>query len=165
MPGKEVSTQDIALDALRNSKSVFVPYIHAGDDKTKVIDMLRLRDEEDLNSLTPDAWGIPSLKADSVGQRANALGGTGTSPSGSPELDLMFVPGVAFDRFHSRLGHGMGFYDRYLEAYAKAVNGSDKKMPVLGKCTGVLFPTLADRYSKLVCPYFNSSCRNGIRFP
>lgn len=135
MPGKEVSTQDIALDALRGNKSVFVPYIHGGKGKSKVIDMLQLRDEDDLNSLRPDSWGIPSLEPDSVGQRSNALGGIGTEPGASPVLDLMFMPGVAFDRSHSRLGHGMGFYDRYLENYRKAVDQSGEKMPVLSELT------------------------------
>ena len=134
MPGKEVSTQDIALDALRSNKSVFVPYIHARKGKPKVIDMLQLRDEDDLNSLKPDSWGIPSLEADAVHQRNNALGGIGTEPGTSQALDLMFMPGVAFDRSHSRLGHGMGFYDRYLQTYRKALDQSGGKMPVLSKC-------------------------------
>ncbi len=135
MPGKEASTRDITLDALRNRKSVFVPYIHVGAGNSKVIDMLQLQDEEDLNSLKPDAWGIPSLDADSVDHRNNALGGRGTRPNASPKLDLIFMPGVAFDRSHSRLGHGMGFYDRYLQTYRKALDQSGGKMPVLSELT------------------------------
>ena len=164
MPGKEVSTQDIALDALRNKKHVFVPYIHAGEGKSKVIDMLQLRDEEDLNSLKPDSWGIPSLDADSVGQRNNALGGMGIAPTASPELDLIFMPAVAFDRFHSRLGHGMGFYDRYLQTYRKAVDQADGKMPVLGESAQTpSLPQLLTRRSKLVSVYSSNYCKSGTR--
>lgn len=142
MPGREVSTRDIVLHALDQGKSVFVPYLHAGEvPKSKVMDMLQLRDKDDFHSLEPDAWGIPSLPKDSVDRRKNALGGIGISNDlsagqrDSPTLDLMFMPAVAFDQSHRRLGHGKGFYDRYLFKYQNALNSGTAKrsMPALGK--------------------------------
>ncbi|RMZ76805.1 hypothetical protein DV738_g4681, partial [Chaetothyriales sp. CBS 135597] len=124
MPGKEASTTDIVLHALRHGKTVFIPYIHAGSEKgSKTMDMLRIESENDLNSLKPDAWGIPSLSPDSISHRENALGGHGIegvkehSGLQGPKLDLIFMPAVAFDSDHNRLGHGRGFYDRYLQKY------------------------------------------------
>lgn len=121
MPSREISTKDIILHAFRDGKKVFIPYIHASQhSKSKTMDMLRLRDEDDLNSLQPDAWGIPSLSAESASNRENALGGIGClEEEGEPvaessSLDLIFMPAMAFDKFHNRLGHGKGFYDRYL---------------------------------------------------
>ncbi|KAK4935917.1 hypothetical protein LTR66_015399 [Elasticomyces elasticus] len=120
MPGHEISTIEIVLDALRNGKAVFVPYIYAESPgaKSKVMDMLRLQDEADLRSLKSDAWGIPSISAESVGGRGNALGGEGLfdhgSTSFSPTLNLIFMPSMVLDFEHNRLGHGRGFYDRYL---------------------------------------------------
>jgi 5,10-methenyltetrahydrofolate synthetase len=145
MPGKEVSTRDIALDALANKKSVFIPYIHAGTEpKSKVIEMLQVQNENDLYSLKPDAWGIPSLAPETVDDRQNALGGTGIKPESSPLLDLILMPAVAFDRSHSRLGHGMGFYDRYLQTYHKAVENSGGKMPSLSKYPSSFMPMVTN---------------------
>lgn len=143
MPGKEISTRALVVDAFRTGKSVYVPYIHAvgeGKQKQKVIDMLKLWDEKDFNSLLPDSWGIPSLDKESVEQRDNALGGKGLQKTedllnASPKLDLIFMPAVAFDQSHRRLGHGKGFYDRYLQKYHSAATRSGQNMPSLGKHT------------------------------
>lgn len=142
MPGKEVSTRGIVLDAFQQGKAVYVPYIYTVGEvksKSKVMDMLRLQDQTDFDSLVPDSWGIPSLGKDSVGLRDNALGGNGLlediepPPNASPNLDLIFMPAVAFDQSRNRLGHGRGFYDRYLQKYHKAIARSDRTMPKLGR--------------------------------
>lgn len=57
----------------------------------------------------------------------------GTEPGASPKLDLILMPAVAFDRNRHRLGHGMGFYDRYLQSYRAAVDKSSGRMPSLGE--------------------------------
>ncbi|OQV03016.1 hypothetical protein CLAIMM_08117 isoform 1 [Cladophialophora immunda] len=137
MPGREVSTRDIVLHALDSGKCVFVPYLHAGEaPKSKVMDMLQLHDKDDFHSLSPDAWGIPSLSKDSVETRRNALGGIGILNHSSgdqqdpPSLDLIFMPAVAFDQSHRRLGHGKGFYDRYLSKYKDTLSGSQSGRPM-----------------------------------
>jgi len=56
---------------------------------------------EDIKDLVPGAYGIPEPR-----DNANVLR--------AQDLDLIVVPGVAFDRAGNRLGRGAGYYDRFL---------------------------------------------------
>lgn len=110
------------------------------------MDMLRLESIEEFESLERNAWGIPRLPGEGLGGRGNALGGEGKSVprrerdggvvggEGEAEggLDLVVVPGVAFDAEMNRLGHGAGFYDGYLTRFCQE---GKRKMPFLvGLC-------------------------------
>jgi 5-formyltetrahydrofolate cyclo-ligase len=127
MPGREVSTDAIVKTALADGKTVFVPYIHrTADGKGKEMAMLELHNSESPETLQRDSWGIPTLARETIATRRNALGGFGITQSAMsdgevPPLDLIFMPAVAFDGDCRRLGHGKGFYDRYLDQYERAV--------------------------------------------
>jgi len=55
----------------------------------------------DLNELKPGKFGIPEPCS--------------TTPGIAPEdLDLILVPGIAFDDSGARIGYGKGYYDRLL---------------------------------------------------
>ena len=145
MPAAELSTNDIVVDALSKGKDVFVPYLHKSFESAQLkqmskMAMLKLHSREDLDSLKPDRWGIPTLESTSVEQRENARGGFGLERWKSDihcrELDLIFVPGEAFDRERRRLGHGKGFYDRFLWEYKDfSSNANQPGMPTLSKST------------------------------
>jgi 5-formyltetrahydrofolate cyclo-ligase len=120
MPTGEISTDDIVKHALRQGKKVFVPYIEspAGPTTTsKPMEMLALRSIQELDELQRDVWGIPTLDNTSLANRENALGGFGIcqedkigSASLVHGLDLILLPGLAFDQSRGRLGRGKGFY-------------------------------------------------------
>lgn len=144
MPKSEAQTYLLLGGAFEAGKEVFVPYIHRPKSfdelksgstplrKRKIIDMLRLRSLEEYEALERDAWGIPSLPVDGLDGRENASGGIGLDSEsvGDAGLDLIVVPGVAFDTGMNRLGHGAGFYDEYLTRYC--ADGRRKK-PFLGE--------------------------------
>jgi 5-formyltetrahydrofolate cyclo-ligase len=97
-----------------------------------------LADEPDLTPLLTDAWRAGQLTAlpryDSATDQYTAAviqSAADLSPgrynvlepkTGCPsvplnQLDLVFVPGVAFDLTGTRLGRGKGFYDRLLAEF------------------------------------------------
>ena len=158
MPRGEVVTTAIIHDALRQGKQIFVPYIYSskvqGHPKSRsAMNMLLLHSKSDYEGLEPDAWGIPSVAENSTAERIRILEGLGelsnaisqditngerNSRCRSTEasiLDLIVMPGVAFDRDLGRLGHGKGFYDHFLKSYHESkisLIGEKTRMPFLG---------------------------------
>lgn len=148
MPGGEISTSDIVHDAFHRGKSVFVPYtckLNAPptDGPKSVMDMVSLHSLEDYEALEPDAWGIPTPSKSSISGRRKCLidseiysNDHARDPVKGEHLDMIIMPGMAFDRGLARLGHGKGFYDSFLKRFhqMKVIeSGSSKRMPLLGK--------------------------------
>ncbi|KAJ3478647.1 hypothetical protein NLG97_g8519 [Lecanicillium saksenae] len=127
MPAAEAQTDAIVRHALGAGKQVFVPYLHKStlaepDTPTRIMDMVHLRSVQDYESLGRDKWGIPSIDDAAVAGRERILGDSPGNFGPSPAtLDLMLVPGVAFNADPEtgirRLGHGKGFYDFFLNRY------------------------------------------------
>ncbi|KAI0140099.1 5-formyltetrahydrofolate cyclo-ligase [Hypoxylon sp. NC0597] len=138
MPGGEIQTDPIVRHALSSGKQVFVPYLHKSglrpsDGPTRLMDMVSLKDIEDYESLQRDKWGIPSIDASTVHERKRSVGELGGSRSEDVSLDLILMPGVAFDidpqsKAIRRLGHGKGFYDYFLHRYALAASPEEKTL-------------------------------------
>ncbi|KAL4790694.1 hypothetical protein BDV19DRAFT_371935 [Aspergillus venezuelensis] len=147
MPSGELSTSLIVEDALKSQKEVFVPYIHrietaSEQKKTSIMDMLVLESMEEFGALQRDKWGIPSLSEAQALSKRNCFGGIGLSDAaGLPKdanasagLDLIVMPGMAFDPGFRRLGHGKGYYDSFLTRYLRweaEIGTKMKKMPLL----------------------------------
>jgi 5-formyltetrahydrofolate cyclo-ligase len=93
----EVPTRSLVERLLRADRRVFVPYVTTGS-----LD-LALYEVRDLDAdLKRGIWGIPTPRVKRCPQRDGA------------EVELAFVPLVAFDNDGNRIGHGAGYYDRFL---------------------------------------------------
>lgn len=146
MPSGEISTVGIVHDALKQGKKVLIPYTYKlaspkpGQPKS-IMDMLELRSLSDFDSLKPDNWGIPTPSQESVAERENSFGSKGVTEgefavSGeiTGGLDLIVMPGMAFDLDFGRLGHGKGFYDYFLaRCHQYCMQRASMKMPFLGE--------------------------------
>ena len=84
--------------ALADGKRVAVPWCD-GDD----LGLWRL---EAVSELEPGTWGIPEPPPARRGEPGRRIA--------AEAIDLVVVPGLAFDRRGRRLGHGKGYYDRLL---------------------------------------------------
>lgn len=148
MPTAEISTRTIVLHALQEKKEVFVPFIYKfmisnPTGLKSAMDMVSLQSPEDYESLQPDPWGIPTPSKETMKGRNYVLGEKeighcNVDDTRKEDLEVIIMPGVAFDRKLSRLGHGKGFYDSFLQRYQRLhisdASGSTKNnMPYLGE--------------------------------
>ncbi|PPQ96124.1 hypothetical protein CVT26_004759 [Gymnopilus dilepis] len=109
MPAGEVRTDVLVQAILRSGRKLFVPKIHT---TSGTMDFLRVYSLDDLASFPSGAWGIKEPPETWQGEKRDEVLGSATE-----SLDVILLPGVAFDRGLSRLGHGKGYYDRFIASY------------------------------------------------
>lgn len=95
----EVRTREYLPTALSHDKRIVVPYCVDGE--------LELFLLENMDELAVGMYKILEPKAE--------LRALPEKRIDVKDLDLIMVPGVAFDRTGARMGHGFGYYDKLLE--------------------------------------------------
>lgn len=94
--GSEVSTDGIVAEARRRRVRVAVPVTLVAERR------LVLTELRDGSTLVPGPFGIPEPAPEA------------RVPVPIDSLDMVVVPGLAFDPYGCRLGWGAGYYDRLL---------------------------------------------------
>lgn len=95
--GYEVKTIEIIESLLKDGKKVTVPMCI-----TKTTDLVASQIFS-LDELQPSIFGLLEPKKEFV------------RPTPPRDIEIVLVPGLAFDRIGNRLGYGKGYYDRFLK--------------------------------------------------
>lgn len=96
----EVPTRTVIEECFRLGKVVFVPKV-VGPSPDDMI-MVEIASFRDIEGFPRNKWNIPEPSQEYTDSNRLRLE--------NGELDLVFVPGSAFDRKCGRLGHGKGYY-------------------------------------------------------
>jgi len=97
--GNEADTQNIIGELLeKKDKKILIPYIMEDNP------ILQVSEIKDFNDLEPKAFGILETKENKINN---------FNPD---DIDLIIIPGIAFDRNGHRIGHGNGYYDKFLSS-------------------------------------------------
>ncbi|MCQ2772836.1 MAG: 5-formyltetrahydrofolate cyclo-ligase [Bacilli bacterium] len=113
--GTEIDTHPIIDGLLRIGKRVVIPFIYGHDDMV----MKEIKSLDEL--VRVGKYEIEEAPA------TNAI----VKPE---DIDLIIVPGLAFDDANYRLGYGGGYYDRYLKktkAYSLGICFSEQTVEEL----------------------------------
>jgi 5-formyltetrahydrofolate cyclo-ligase len=94
----EVETGPMIRRALALGKRVILPKV-----KGKELELFEIKNFD--KDISPGAWGIPEPRE--------------SAPVTLDQIDVIVVPGAAFDEHGNRLGYGAGFYDKLLSKFTK----------------------------------------------
>lgn len=133
MPSGEIQTRDAIKQIVKDGKALFVPRVGLDFEKCDM-DLIRCdtsingnKSESEVGELFYDSWprnkwGIPEPPV------------TKTNVATPGDIDLLIVPGLAFDANGHRLGQGKGYYDRFIAKMRDCDDNNENKPLLVGVC-------------------------------
>jgi 5-formyltetrahydrofolate cyclo-ligase len=101
----EINTLPIVKNAFDNNKRVFIPKV-LGSQSDELV-LYELSNYNEIDTFPKSKWGIPEPTLDMINSKPDGIN--------MNIIDMIVVPGVAFDKKCGRVGHGKGYYDCLLE--------------------------------------------------
>ena len=129
MPKGEIDTDPAIIHAMSTSKTIYVPQVGTNFEKADMAMRQVILDQVESHDFSDDAlllfhqqwprnkWGIP--------EPPDQMPIVHAQPG---DMDVLVVPGLAFDSAGNRLGQGKGYYDRFL---ARMLADPEKKRPLI----------------------------------
>eukprot|EP00884_Botryococcus_braunii_P022636 jgi/Botrbrau1/9056/Bobra.0376s0030.1 len=118
----EVDTSILMENELRKGKGkIYLPVVK---DKAANMSFYHLDSVSGLRPVPPYGILEPSATYEDGKPRENVL------DAGKP-LDVMIIPGLAFDRQGHRLGRGGGYYDKFIQTYLEHIEQRSWKRPLI----------------------------------
>lgn len=127
MPSGEIETKEALCHIIQDGKVLYVPRVGTNFEFNDMDMVLVVCEgphfhEDFYKDWNKNKWGIPEPPQ---------IDGTIAKPG---DIDLLLVPGLAFDKDGGRLGQGKGYYDRFIEG-----NNREGKMDLIGVCLSPQF--------------------------
>ena len=99
----EVDMRPVLKRLMVLKKNVFLRAVNSGRGQIRIFPVTHLK-----RDLARGSYGILEPRP-------------GKCPAGRPsQMDLVLVPGIGFDRKGGRLGHGKGYFDKFLKKVKRA---------------------------------------------
>lgn len=133
MPTGEIKTSYAVQHAIQYQKDIYIPQVGKNFELPDM-DLIQIQTSLPSSSSSSSSdpsfpiyenwpknkWNIPEPPMDVI--LKTAVPG---------DIDLLIIPGLAFDRYGNRLGQGKGYYDRFMARMCSSSNHGTSSSPIL----------------------------------